>query len=80
MKTWYRAVCDEHKEICDVFVSNPIYTGIVLADKNEDISQWMQLHYNCKLRLIHHDEDLEQCWDAGYSDLFLDSIIKSNKI
>ena len=76
MKTWYHAVCDKHKEICDIFVNNPIYTATILGDKSVDIQAWLSIHYNCKLRLVHHDEDLEKCWNAGYSDLFLDPLIK----
>ena len=74
MKTWYKAVCDEHKEMCDCLVNNPLTTATLLGDKNEDIHQWFSLHYNCKLRLIHYDEDNEECWNKGYSDLFFDHI------
>ena len=75
MKTWYRAVCDEHKEMIDIFVNNPLTTAHYLGDKNEDIHQWLSLHYNCDLRLIHYDEDNEKCWDQGYSDIFFDDIL-----
>ena len=79
MKTWYKAICDEHKEMCDVLVNNPLTTAHLLGDKNEDIHQWLSLHYGCKLRLIHFDEDNEKCWDDGYVDIFLDPIIKNKK-
>ena len=72
MVTWWDAVCDEHKEICSCFVKSPIYTGHVLEDYNDDIFQWFQLHYNCKLRLIHHDCDLDECWEKGYKHVLRD--------
>lgn len=68
MKTWYRAVCDSHKSMCEVIVNNPLTTATLLGDKNEDIHQWLALHYACPLRLIHFDEDIEICWDNGYTD------------
>ena len=69
MKTWWMAACDEHKELCPVIVNNPAYTAIVLEDHREDIHQWLSLHYNCKLRLIHHDFDLDECYDKKYKDI-----------
>lgn len=79
MKTWYKAVCDEHKSMCDVLVNNPNATAHLLGDKSEDIHQWLSLHYNCNLRLIHHDEDQEKCWDQGYEDIFFDDFMRSCK-
>jgi hypothetical protein len=79
MKTWYKAVCDTHKEMCDIFVNNPLATAHLLGDKNEDIHQWLSLHYNCDLRLIHHDEDNEKCWEKGYADIFMDDFLNRVK-
>ena len=76
MKTWYRAVCDKHKSMIDCFCNNPLTTAHYLGNKNEDIHQWFSLHYNCKLRLIHLDEDLEDCWNKGYEDVFFDYLRK----
>lgn len=69
MKTWYKAVCDEHREMCDVIVNNPLCTEHLLGKHTEDIHQWLSLHYGCKLRLIHFDEDIEYCWDKKYTDV-----------
>ena len=59
MKTWYRAVCDEHKEMCDIIVNNPICGAAYLGEDAETIDVWLSMHRNCKLRLVHSDEDLE---------------------
>jgi len=69
MKTWYRAICDEHKEMCHVVVNNPLTTANLLGDQNEDIHQWLSLHYSCKLRLVHFDDEIEKCWEQGYIDV-----------
>jgi len=60
MKTWYRAVCDAHKSMCHVLVSNPSWGATLLGEHDEDIQAWLTLHYGCNLRLIHHDEDLDK--------------------
>jgi hypothetical protein len=67
MKTWYKAVCDEHKEILDIFVNNVSTTNHYLLEKDEMINTWLQLHYGCKLRLIHNDLDMDECFNNGYS-------------
>lgn len=67
MKVWYRAVCDEHKEICDCMVDGPRRTAIYLARKNGDIQAWFALHNGCRLRLIRHDHELDECWDGRYT-------------
>jgi len=59
MKTWYYAVCDKHKSMCCMFVTNPLCTKTYLEKDSRDIQAWMELHYGCDLRLVHHDEDLE---------------------
>ncbi len=60
MKIWYRAVCDEHKEMAYVFVSNPTCTAHYLSESDVEIQAWLSRHYSCKLRLIHSDEELEE--------------------
>jgi hypothetical protein len=66
MKTWYKAVCDEHKEMLDIFVNNVATTNHYLLDKDKLINMWLQLHYGCKLRLIHLDSDMDECFNSGY--------------
>jgi hypothetical protein len=66
MKIWYKAVCDDHKEMIDIFVNNVATTYHYLLDKDEDINTWLQLHYGCQLRLIHHDLDMDDCFNNGY--------------
>lgn len=67
MKTWYKAVCDEHKEMIDIFVTNVVITSLYLADKNDSINSWLSKHYGCNLRLIHNDSDLDECFNNKYS-------------
>jgi hypothetical protein len=62
----YKAVCDHHKEMIDIFVNNVATTSHYLTDRDELINTWLQLHYGCDLRLIHHDLDMDKCFDAGY--------------
>jgi hypothetical protein len=69
MKTWYKAVCDKHQEMIDIFVNNVACTHTYLMDKDELINAWLQLHYGCELRLIHHDQDLDELFSAGYEDI-----------
>ena len=66
MKTWYKAVCDHHKEMIDIFVNNVATTHSYLADSDEMINTWLQLHYGCDLRLIHNDLDMDKCFNVGY--------------
>jgi len=59
MKTWYRAVCDEHKEMCHILVSNPSCGAHYLKQHDKEIQKWLTDHSNCELRLVHRDENLE---------------------
>jgi hypothetical protein len=63
MKTWYRAVCNEHKEMCNVIVSNPECSMVLLGKHSKEIENWFSKHYSCNLRLIHNDYDLEKVCD-----------------
>ena len=65
MTDWYKAVCDEHKEMIDIFVRNAHYTAHMLSEHDEEIQLWLSLHWNCDLRLIHRDQDLDKAFDAG---------------
>lgn len=67
MKTWYKAVCDEHKEMLDIFVNNVATTHHYLLDDDTTINAWLQLHYGCQLRLIHNDLDMDECFGKGYT-------------
>jgi hypothetical protein len=69
MKTWWKAVCDEHKEMCSIFVDSIKRTALYLSDRDATITAWMALHRDCKLRLIHHDEDLDACFNVGYQSV-----------
>lgn len=66
MKIWYKAVCDECGEATDVMVSNPNCTNNYLSSKNKEIQAWLSKHYNCNLRLIWRDQDLDALWEQGY--------------
>jgi hypothetical protein len=69
MKTWYKAVCDEHKIMCNIFVDHPTNTSLYLSDKDREIYTWLMSHIGCNLRLIHRDEDLDVCFKSGYVDV-----------
>ena len=59
MKTWYMAVCDEHKEMCHVLVSNPTCGAHLLGEHDAEIQAWLELHGNCSLRMVHREDELE---------------------
>lgn len=71
MKVWYKAACDEHKEMCDVMVDSPYRTNLYLGKKNKDIFAWLRLHYNCSLRLIHSDAELDKCYKQKFINVEL---------
>ena len=61
MHEWYQAVCDEHQERINIFVNNPTCTAHLLGEHDETIQTWLSLHWNCNLRLIHRDDELDAC-------------------
>jgi hypothetical protein len=67
MKNWYRAVCFEHKETIDVFVSNPSCTSHYLSDKDKEIQGWLEKHYACRLELVG-EQDADRIWNASCWD------------
>jgi len=69
MKIWYKAVCDEHKECINIFVDTPSRTALYLSEHDQDIYAWLLLHRGCKLRMIHDDCDLDECWENGVEDV-----------
>lgn len=56
MKTLYSAVCDEHKEYCDIII-NGNYNAMwsALDDITDIINAFLLKHIGCKLRLIHEN-------------------------
>lgn len=73
---WYRAVCDKHKEVCDVIVNDPIRTEHLLGDYADDIKGWLIEHYGCELRLVWRDDQLDELWDDY---LFVEKAFVKNK-
>jgi hypothetical protein len=71
MKLWYKAVCDDHKEMCDCMVDGPKRSFHYLINKHDDIVAWFQLHRMCPLRLIRDDEELDYCFERGYLSVTL---------
>ncbi len=69
MKTWWKAVCDEHKEMCEIFVNNVHVTSKYLSEGSDVIEDFMKRHRACKLRLVHDDVDLGECHAAGYKNM-----------
>jgi hypothetical protein len=67
MKTWYRAVCDNHGEAIHCFVSNIACTTAYLLEHDKEINDWFSTHYGCALRMIHDDYDLDKLWNEGYA-------------
>jgi len=80
MKIWYRAVCDEHKEYMDLFVSNPIVTSSYLGEHSEAMQGWLEKHAQCNLRLIHRDEELDEIHDKKYTKVTFETIYKEEKL
>ena len=74
MKIWYYAVCDEHKEMIDIFVHNlapdasaGVFIHEYLKDEEKDIITWLRLHVECcVVRLISEDKQLDECFEKGY--------------
>lgn len=78
--TWYKAVCDEHKEYCDCLVTSSFHirTELYLSSgdgtseaKNETerrVMEFLSQHYSCNLRLVHQDRDMDALLDGGYAD------------
>ena len=69
MKTWYSAVCDEHKEFCHILVNNPSCGAHYLSKYDRHIQQFLSDHYGCGLRLIHLDSDLDFIHDNEYENV-----------
>ena len=72
MKTWYMVVCDEHKVFADVFINNPNLMTDYLSKYDEKIQHFMLQHYTCKLRLIQRDDEMDFCFNNGYTKIHWD--------
>jgi ribosomal protein L7/L12 len=69
--TWYKAVCDEHKEYCDCLVTSSFHVrtcDYLRDDQEQSVMSFLGKHYACKLRLVHSDGDLDGLFDDGYKD------------
>lgn len=56
MQEWYRAVCDEHRECCTIFVAG--HKEIVTAypeDAREAAMTFLSDHWTCQLRLFRDE-------------------------
>lgn len=67
MKTRYKAVCDAHKEMCNMFVHDTYRFTYVYLDDSA-VTKWLNKHAGCALRLIHRDDELDKCFESGYID------------
>jgi hypothetical protein len=71
MKTWWEAVCDEHKIFFWLYVDSPSRTEWLLGEYDEKISTLLSEHYGCVLRLVHNDIDLDDLYNNGYTRIQL---------
>lgn len=71
MKTWYKIVCDEHKEYCDTFVRGNFsifdFSKSYLGDNEKEIVSFLERHSECNLRCIHRDEELDYIFENKYT-------------
>lgn len=66
MKSWYIAVCEEHGEAIDIFVSNPSCTAAYLSQYDAQIQEWLERHYGCILKLLGNDLQRDELYAAGW--------------
>jgi hypothetical protein len=69
MKSWYIAVCEDHGEAIDIFVSNPSCTAAYLSEYDVEIQAWLEQHYGCELKMLGNDLQREKLYDAGWISL-----------
>jgi hypothetical protein len=61
------AVCDQHKECCNVVVTSSFHLRVDLLEDNEEIiMKFLSKHWNCSLRIVHSDQDLDQLFENKY--------------
>ena len=80
MKIWYNAVCDHHKEFISMFVNNPSCTSHYMSKYDQNIEDWLNDHYGCRLRLIHNDLDLDEVYDLNYTEIDYKTYERNNGI
>lgn len=67
MHTHYRAVCDSHKEACNLIVNKNWNIAFdFYKDHSKEISEFLTKHYGCDLRMIHNDFDLDFLFENNY--------------
>lgn len=66
MKHWIKAVCLDHQEGIDFFISNPSCTAHYLSAYDKEIQAWLTEHINCNVKLILNDLQLDKLYDEGY--------------
>ena len=77
-KTWYYAVCEECGEGTTFFVSNPSCTAHYLKERDRHIQAFLQRHFNCNLRMVNTDTDIDWLWNSGFrrSDVDKELIVR----
>lgn len=65
-KTWYYGLCESCGEGIQMFVSNPSCTQHLLGEYDKEIQAFLLRHFNCDLRLINTDTDIDWLWYSGY--------------
>lgn len=64
MQTWYRAVCDECKEMIHVLVHSTFHvsapTNMLLKDQDKQMADFLDRHTGCELRLVWRDDQYEK--------------------
>jgi hypothetical protein len=76
MQEWYRAVCDKHKVYCDVFIAIntwrivPAHFGHPVDPGEMVAGGFLSDHWDCTLRLVHRDDELDELHDGDYVDEF----------
>jgi len=70
MTTWYKAVCDDHKQVASIFVvRSPRPEGDKISwppTHEESAPKFLSDHFGCKLRMLcddHHDDDIANSYE-----------------
>lgn len=78
MKTWYRGVCEIHREARTIMVSNPSCSAHYLGNQDAEIQAWLEKHSGCRLILAHSDDDFDWIYANGFA--ILDSPIEAYRV
>lgn len=69
MTSWFRAICDDCKEICSIFCvswsAGPIIRWPLGEGAAEAANEFLTKHWACKLRLVRDDNEDDP---PGYVD------------